>query len=555
MIHRQNTALREVVSVALKLIDGLAGSRSDELKELVANERWDDLTRVKIDPNSYEHPESFFRDYAAASFLQKYEALPTTFDRKKKAVDNFWEAEKCCFRTNQRLAPFLTNSYGSGEEPIFDFIVECRKMVLSLIGEGPPDNLKGRFGPGATFGDKGGLTTIPDKMQSYPSVTREAWPYLFPWSETLWAKAAASRGDQIIFERGDRFTTVSKNCKTDRGITMGPSINIFYQLDLGRAMRKSLKRSTLGRVDLSTAQERHRRVARVASITGSDATVDLTQASDNQSYNYVKLLTPHRWFTAMDDLRATRTLIGPKGEEKWVVLEKFSAMGNGYTFELETVLFLAVCMAVMQRMGHKPVPGANVHVFGDDIIVPTECAREVIAALSFFGFSTNEDKTFISGPFRESCGGDYFLGVDVRPYHLKKEVCEPQDYIGMANGIRRMAFKDSRPDLRWHRLRDAWFNCLDSIPSDIRCCRGPEALGDICIHDDSEFWATRTRNSIRTVRVYKPATYREVKWTVFDPDVQLATAIYGIQRTSFGDGNIIGRDSVTGYKIGWVPYS
>lgn len=547
------TQLREVVEVALKVIDGLAGSRSDEFKELVTNERWDDLVKTKVNPSSYTCAESYFRDCAAWAFLRKFEPLPTSVDRAAKALENFWGAEKDCFRTNQRLEPFLTNSYGSGEEPIFAFIGRCRKMVSILIGSGPPDDLNGRFGPGATFGDRGSLTTIPDKMQSYPSLTREAWPYLFPWHETLWAKAAASRGDQIVFERGDRFTTVPKDCTTDRGITMNPSVNVFYQLDLGRCMRSALKKSTLGRVDLNNAQERHRQVARAASITGSDATIDLTQASDHQAYNFVKLLLPHRWFTAVDDLRSTRTLVKEGDKERWVVLEKFSAMGNGYTFELETVLFMAVCMAVMEERGITPRPGINVHVFGDDIIVPTEFAREVIAVLSFFGFSTNEAKTFISGPFRESCGGDYFLGVDVRPFYLKKEINEPQDYMVMANGIRRMAFKDSRNPYRWHRLRNAWFACLDSIPANIRCCRGPEALGDICIHDDSEFWTTRTRNSIRTVRVYKPITYREVRFSVFDPDVQLASAVYGISRTP--SGNLIPRKGVEGYAVGWVPFS
>lgn len=544
-----NDLSREVRTVALALCDSLTGPRNLEIRKCIEDGRWDDLVKIKIDPRAYVDSESYFADVACVSFLRKYEPLPTTNDRKKVAMDGFYEAERECYRTNQRLLPFVYNTYGVEDEADFEFVLDVRKEVTDILGLKPPANPAGRFGPGATYGDKGSLATIPDKMTSRPTLTREAWPFLVPWAGTLWAQAIASRGVELDFVRGDRFTAVPKDCTKDRGITIQPSINTFYQLAFGSAMRSRLR--AVG-VNLNTAQDLHRRVARESSISGTYATIDLRQASDLLSSALVKLLIPDQWFTPLDDLRSPTTLVREGKVDKVVVLEKFSAMGNGYTFELETLVFLCVCMAIMRRKGQKPLPGVNVFVFGDDIIVPTEHARDVIAALRFLGFKTNEEKTFLSGPFRESCGGDFFEGVDVRPFFLKELPSEPQHYIAMANGIRRMGLTDTHADIRWDRLRRTWFVALGFIPSDIRRFRGPKDLGDLCIEDDYEFWNSRIRRSIRYIKVYRPATYRKVSWDHFDSNVLLAGACYGLP---WGNGDLIPRDSVSGYKQGWVAFS
>jgi len=115
-------------------------------------------------------------------------------------------------------------------------------------------------------------------------------------------------------------------------------------------------------------------------------------------------------------LRSPKTFF--KGQ--WHVLEKFSSMGNGYTFELETVIFSAITAAVHEMVtGEAAKLHQNVFVYGDDIICKTDVSLDVIAALRWFGFSLNERKSFVSGPFRESCGGDYFNGVPVRAHFFE----------------------------------------------------------------------------------------------------------------------------------------
>jgi hypothetical protein len=385
---------------------------------------------------------------------------------------------------------------------------------------------------------------------------------LLQWTETAWAKACVTRDKDPEFVKGNRFTSVPKDCVKDRGIAVEPSINLFFQLAYGQVMKKRLLRAGL---DLRNAQTIHKRVACEASIRGHFATIDLSNASDTVCKNLVKLLLPPRWFEALSALRSTHTLV----EGRWVQLEKFSSMGNGYTFELETTLFAAICMAVMQSLHVNPVPGSNVYVFGDDIIVPTACAESVLTVLRFLGFTPNAKKTFVAGPFRESCGGDYFNGLDVRPFFLEEFPREPQQFIAMANGIRGVADSISRDSRRSRSLSRTWFRILDALPSNIRRLRGPQDLGDLVVHDSEERWQTRWRHSIRYIACYRPARFRRVGWQHFDPSVVLASALYGVDsglpnshrtvdrhldenHSSYG---VTPRDAVLGYKVGWVPRS
>jgi len=55
----------------------------------------------------------------------------------------------------------------------------------------------------------------------------------------------------------------------------------------------------------------------------------------------------------------------------------------------------------------------RVRVYGDDIVVPTDCVLSVIDSLEHFGARVNRRKSFWTGRFRESCGKDYYEGHDV----------------------------------------------------------------------------------------------------------------------------------------------
>jgi hypothetical protein len=75
-------------------------------------------------------------------------------------------------------------------------------------------------------------------------------------------------------------------------------------------------------------------------------------------------------------------------------------------------------------------------VFGDDIIVPTDLYEETLQALSALGFIPNTDKSFGAGPFRESCGADWFNGKSVRGVYCK-HLRSAQDRYSLINRLNR----------------------------------------------------------------------------------------------------------------------
>lgn len=301
---------------------------------------------------------------------------------------------------------------------------------------------------------------------------------------------------------------------TDRSIAIEPSGNVYFQLALGSAIRARLRRSGL---DLDNAHLNHRKMAQESSVDGRFATLDLSNASDTLCKNLVKVLlrdTP--WLERLEDLRSPKTLV----DGKWVVLEKFSSMGNGYTFELETLVFLGICAECLKLSGIQPLLGVNLTIFGDDIIIPTECVRLVTSALAWCGFTTNSSKSFSTGYFRESCGGDYYDGDPVRGVYVKSRLArDPAGVFTAYNGLVRF---ESDVEVSLSSVK----NYLLSLLPDRLILGCSPRLGDRGLHDlPHRFrWEDGIR-WVKTVRFHQP---RVIPWHFFDEDVQLACRISGV---------------------------
>lgn len=555
--------MRDVMDIALSFYEGLNCARALTAAMLLRYEEHDQLVRLAANPLDYADADAYAEAAAATDFLRKFDGFPLSVDLEREAIEKWFANEALCLKTNLRMQPYLDRVALPGEhldERILSFLDRVREKLRSLLGERPPSTWEGAFGPGATVSDSSRLSTVPDKLSSVPTLTPNALFHLVPWTGTKWAEASAALGRGPLVVRGNSFFTVPKTSVSRRACAKEPSLNGFYQLGLGRVMKRRLASAGF---DLYEGQDVHRRVACAASKSGLMSTIDLSSASDTVATSVVKLLLPPAWHATLDSLRSPFTVI----DGKTVRLEKFSSMGNGFTFELETAIFAAIALACVPdgtpggatRVTPEACSKGNVFVYGDDIIVPRDAARDVLGALRWFGFIPNPEKTFIEGVFKESCGGDYYEGKSVRPIYLKADPDEPQKLIALANQIRSLMERLEEP----HRLLRCWFGVLDRIPSNIRSCRGPKDLGDICIHDESDRWVTRVRDSIRRIRVYKPASYRKVRWNGFAYDVQWAAALYGIflqepngwDRASDDARYLIPREGVEGYAIGYVPYS
>jgi hypothetical protein len=265
--------------------------------------------------------------------------------------------------------------------------------------------------------------------------------------------------------QGNRICTVPKSSKTDRVIAIEPDMNMYVQKGFAKMIRNRLR---MVGIDLNTQASVNQMMAWRGSADGSFCTIDLSSASDTISLAIVDELLPPGWVEA---LKQCRSPIGTLPSGEVVRYSKFSSMGNAYTFELESLIFWALAKATLTAMGIKGV----VSVFGDDIIVPTQAGPFLMAALKHAGFIPNMDKSFLTGPFRESCGKHYYLGVDVTPIYLRKPPIRLIDLYAVANAIRRKA---RRLGYLEAALKPAYDMVVDAIPARFRYLI-PEGVGDV----------------------------------------------------------------------------
>lgn len=212
---------------------------------------------------------------------------------------------------------------------------------------------------------------------------------------------------------GNSILVVPKNYKTDRTIAKEPCMNMYIQKGIGRVIRNRLK-SVGVNLDDQTANQR---AAREGSLLNSLATIDLSMASDTVAYELVSFLLPNEWWWALEQSRSPVGVL-PSGEV--IPYQKFSSMGNGYTFELESLIFWAITQQVCCPNVNES--DSRVLVYGDDIVVPSDKAAESLRRLWQAGFTPNESKTYIEGPYRESCGKHYYLGCDITPFYVREPV-------------------------------------------------------------------------------------------------------------------------------------
>lgn len=305
-------------------------------------------------------------------------------------------------------------------------------------------------------------------------------------------------------------------------------------LYVDRSNRPDCPLASLTSVASPEGQDVHNKCARKASVSGSHATIDLTLASDTIAYQLVRALLPPLWFRLLDSCRSPFTLF--KG--RWVRLEKFSSMGNGFTFELETLIFAALASAACgARIGH------DLLVYGDDIICPVDGASMVIRVLELFGFIPNRSKTFVTGSFRESCGGDYFSGVAVRPVFLKKVRTHPCDWIALHNELFR--WSGSFPNFGMARVLR---HIRGQVPVHLRF-PGPSGLGDNLFHTRFGKPKFRWEHGIRywrTVRSVSDSLPLD-RWSA---DVCFTAALLGVPSQG-----VVPRNSERGIATGWSAFS
>lgn len=451
---------------------------------LISMERYQELIDVEFDYVELvktHSVEEIRQCRQAVAFFSKYENLEIGVDREKVAYETFLETERLCKDTNE-----LFRLWGAGEFQ-FNRITECalsgaQRRIAKVLGPVPPiEKLAYRFGKGSTTLTNKKNASLRRKLKDGVACSEELLPmaarYLGELPALLYAWAGKPKArlidDQTMELRWEvpvgitdgRLSFAKKNAKTYRTIAKEPPLNVMVQGAQGNHIVKRLARFG---VDLRD-QSANGRAARKGSLTGEDATIDLKSASDMEATELVAHLLPLEWFRFLAQARTGHVIYTPRQAETEkgakrkprrlrITLEKFSSMGNGYTFPLESLIFWALACEVV---GDERL----VRVYGDDIIVPAKDYENVTRVLNDVGFDVNHKKSYASGPFRESCGKDFILGSDVRPYFQKKNVSARSLYT-LHNFYARRGMAEEAEMV------------FALIPERFRAVSGPDGYGD-----------------------------------------------------------------------------
>lgn len=348
------------------------------------------------------------------AFFQKRVDLDLGVDREAVAFEKFVASERKCLQTNHIFRELSSGRFAflPDVEAVM-YRAQCK--IGEILGDVPSlEELCLRFGPGATTKVKRRDASARRKLSSVFACSEEAIDSL----PAVLAEMPAWSGLEIdgttdsvtvcVSVDDGKLTFVRKNAKTDRTVIVEPMLNSMVQLGIGDYLVLCLLREGIDLRDQTTNQ----RLAREGSLTGALATLDLSSASDLNACGAVETLLPVDWWLLLRSYR-TGTVVH-KGVK--MRLFKFSSMGNGYTFPLETLIFYALARASMEVSGCS---GGKISVYGDDIIVPVDAVPLLIRTLTAVGFDVNKSKSFWKGPFRESCGKDYMSGTDIRPCYIK----------------------------------------------------------------------------------------------------------------------------------------
>ncbi len=383
--------------------------------------------------------------YLKSEVFSKYVSaeLASADVRRARAVAKWLATERNNDATNDRL---LTTppDYNILPRVRYDrFLDTCQRIVADVLGDTPsPECLIGTF--------SGGASTSRNRTESHPSSKYLGQAHVTPQALSLFNDIVADEvpgwlvlADLDLIEvRGNVMFTVPKETDIDRVACKEPDINMFLQKGIGNDIRRKLRR--VG-IDLND-QGVNRSLARKGSVDQTLATLDLSSASDSISSGLVFELLPICWYTLLDSVRSPITVID--GEEHRNHM--FSSMGNGFTFELESLLFYAITRATAYHTG---ITG-RVSVYGDDIICPTGLVPALETTLSYLGFQVNPDKSWSEGYFRESCGGHYYDGLDLTPFYIKAEIRNLPELIDVANKLRKWALWGQDPSVEEWTILD-----------------------------------------------------------------------------------------------------
>jgi hypothetical protein len=307
------------------------------------------------------------------------------------------------------------------EESGFRVCQRAREIARRILGEFPGDEVVNhvQFGRKSSIGCPLSLAYIDEKLSLKQAFTGTGATTEFFKNQVLPGDHILNRilsGHDFVAMKDQlnvdylNLVEVPKTWETYRLITPLTLIGLFYSYGIGRIITVRLKECGL---DIARLQGQHRQLVKQMSVNLRGATADLSAASDSITSALLNRVLPRSWYNALKKT-FVRTL---NSDDQSFSSVSVLPMGNGATFPTETLVFYCLTKAIGELAEEKGVYS----VYGDDLIYPSRIHKYVAAVFPQLHLKLNVEKTYVSYPFRESCGSDYYRGEDVRPYFLKGE--------------------------------------------------------------------------------------------------------------------------------------
>lgn len=440
----QESTYDETISILSKLAllhAAKGGKQGERITDYIISGDFLSVVNFSLDYNDGSSAYQLANCRQAVAFFGKLEPLRLGIDKEAVAKIEFKRTEELCRETNEVFRLRAEGRFNF--TPFVDAVIRRAQLKIARVFGEPPKfcDIQFRHGPGATALTKKSRSTPSHKFGDQISCSEDLLPFAARLLEEMphFAEIHESSGvysrlsdmaecalvDLVILD--DKVTFAPKDAKTYRTITTPSSLPMMVQLGIGDYMSDRLFAAGVNLRD----QTLNQRLALYGSMSGFRATLDLKSASNTIATGVVNELFSAEWMATLGPCRSSYVnLDGAR-----LAVEMFSSMGNGFTFPLESAIFWALTSSVdelLRTPGDDPGEMPRVSIFGDDIICPTHIVQPLLEVLRVFGFELNLKKSYFSGPFRESCGADYFRGIDIRPVYQKK-ILTPESLFRIHN--------------------------------------------------------------------------------------------------------------------------
>lgn len=390
-----------------------------------------------IEENLYTPSKRWFNDDFHGSSVDDF-SCRTVIDFGQNDLFNSSDNNiSSTLRTIQEVGDYFSNILDNSSRWIFS-----RKLTNSSEFVKRARNEPFKHGPGATattsrYTDKFRIKVIQPSMLNYlNSMNDNILTDIIEYSNSK------------VQEQSSKIVLVPKDSRGPRVIAAEPIANQFVQQAGYMFIKNYVIPNSPAKKSIDfSAQELSRIKALEASVSGNYATMDLSDASDRLSiYLIERLFSGSQSFLAF--LHSVRTKSAQYKGRPFNFLKKFASQGNALTFPLQTLVYYIICCGVILNKYNMKFSYYNlckvsekVRVFGDDIIIPSDTYREIADILTLFQLKVNEKKSFSTGFFRESCGGDYYKGNDVTPLKIRRVSYKSSDGQQMLIDVSNEAFQ------------------------------------------------------------------------------------------------------------------